>query len=124
MARNEKKLSIEEMLENYTEYIPKGIYCYDDDGNDCPFWDLKLGEYPEQEEGYCHYLKKSDWELNETYQKSTILIHSETEPENVGKSIEELFKGSIDPVSKKIRHFPLSLLYDQCKECDINMEEE
>jgi len=121
--KNKTSLSIEEMLKEPAKYIPKGIYCYDENGNDCPFWELKDGEYPIQEDGYCHYLKKSDWDLNEEYQKSTIVVYSKDNPNNEGKSIEELYKKEIDPRSKKHRHFPLSLLWDQCKECNINLEE-
>lgn len=36
------------------EDIPKGIYCYNNDGV-CPYWDM-FEEY----NGYCHYLKMSD----------------------------------------------------------------
>ena len=117
-----KSLSLDEMLKAYYKYIPSGLYCYDDKGKNCPFWELKEGEYPEQEDGYCHYLKKSDWELNEEYEKTTILISSENK-KNEGKSIWELFGGDIDPVSGKKRHFPISLLWDECKECNINISE-
>ena len=59
--------------------IPKGMYCYDKDGI-CPFW-RKNKLYPEQLDGYCHLLKKGDWEI----------------------------KGG--------------LLWDQCKECEINVKD-
>ena len=121
--KNKNNLSIEEMLKDYSKYIPKGLYCYDENGKDCPFWELKRGEYPEQEDGYCHYLKKYDWELNEEYQKTTILVYSKDNTNKEGKSVEELYKREIDPVTKKSMHFPLSLLWDQCKECGINEKE-
>lgn len=41
--------------------IPKGCYCYDENGL-CPYWDKDLTK-PDQENGYCHYLKKGDDEL-------------------------------------------------------------
>lgn len=42
-----------------------------------------------------------------------------------GKSIKELMGGddTIDPISKKKCHFPISLLFDECKECNVNMME-
>ena len=76
-----------------TSKIPNGIYCYtwfnsnDDNGyfahrNTCPYWSMK-SDQPEQENGYCSYLERGDWEADH-----------------------------------------LSLLWDQCKECGINMDDE
>ncbi len=40
--------------------ISKGYYCYDK--NDlCSYWSKDLTK-PNQENGYCHYLKKGDWD--------------------------------------------------------------
>ncbi len=40
--------------------IPKGLYCYDENGT-CPYWSLsKKGGI--QNNGYCAYLKVGDWE--------------------------------------------------------------
>ena len=53
-----------------TTKIPFGSYCYDikeitDNGTiktiPCPFWELRKDK-PEQENGYCHFLKSGDWE--------------------------------------------------------------
>lgn len=52
MGENEKDKSI----------IPVGQYCYDENGI-CPYWDIN-GSKPEQENGYCGYLEKGDWELD------------------------------------------------------------
>lgn len=60
--------------------IPKGIYCYDQNGI-CPFWSQRK-DVPHQESGYCSFLKIGDWESDH-----------------------------------------LSLLWDQVKECGINIEE-
>lgn len=60
--------------------IPKGCYCYDENGL-CPHWE-KRHDKPEQENGYCHYLQKGDWD------------------------------------------FTFGLLWDQCKECGVNLDEE
>lgn len=49
---------------NPEKYIPKGLYCYtrrDGKVHLCPFWDKDYSK-PEQESGYCHYLKRGDWE--------------------------------------------------------------
>jgi hypothetical protein len=43
------------------ELIPEGMYCYDENGR-CPFW-WKDIDKPEQENGYCLYMKKGDLDL-------------------------------------------------------------
>jgi hypothetical protein len=61
--------------------IPKGMYCYKSFHNKrsiCPYWSIREDK-PEQENGYCSYLEKGDWETD-------------------------------------------GLLWDQVKECDINIE--
>lgn len=60
--------------------IPKGIYCYDENGI-CPYWS-KDYDREEQNNGYCQFLKMGDW------------------------------------------NFPFGLLWDQVKECDVNISEE
>ena len=44
------------------DVIPKGCYCYDENGN-CPYWHL-FKSLPKQENGYCHRLKAGDWEID------------------------------------------------------------
>lgn len=113
-------ISISDCLKTPEKYIPEGLYCYHKDYI-CPFWDLKRGEYPEQEDGYCHFLGKSDWDINKEYKKKSKIIKSPNE-EHVGKLIEEVFDDTyIDPISGKITHMIMSLLWDQCKECGINL---
>ena len=42
--------------------IPEGMYCYD--GNyTCPYWGKKK-PYDSQENGYCDFIEKGDWEIN------------------------------------------------------------
>lgn len=41
--------------------IPHGYYCYDEKGV-CPYWS-KRADLPEQENGFCSYLNKSDVQL-------------------------------------------------------------
>lgn len=103
----------EDMFNNPKNYIPKGVYCHGKTRNDiCPFWDIDETK-SEQENGYCHYLQKGDWDLNPEYNAESKITYSK-DSEDVGKSITELFG----------EHFPSSLLWDQCKECDINDEYE
>jgi len=40
--------------------IPRGVYCYRGDKL-CPFWSKDYNQ-PEQENGYCSYLGRGDWE--------------------------------------------------------------
>ncbi len=120
---NKNKFTLESMLKDCKKYIPKGNYCYFENGENCPFWELKTGEYPSGEDGYCHYLKKSDWDLNEIYQESTILLKSKDCKECEGKSVKELYEFGVDPASNKKRHFQISLLWDECKECGVNLDE-
>ena len=53
-----------------TTHIPEGLYCYDvnDKGEYrvCPFWSLDP-EKPFQNNGYCNYLKKGDWENEDSF---------------------------------------------------------
>ena len=39
--------------------IPKGDYCYDENGN-CPYWDL-LASKPKQDNGFCWFDETGDW---------------------------------------------------------------
>jgi hypothetical protein len=81
--------------------IPKGDYCYDAKGN-CPYWSLRK-DLPKQENGYCSFLEKSDYDINEKQGK----IHWKSNNEE-------------DTITEP-HEIPIGLLFDQCKECDINM---
>lgn len=90
--------------------IPKGPYCYTYVGDMykiCPYWDSKK-DLPEQANGYCHFLEKSDMDLAE-------------ETEFTDMKTGEKSKGMELPIG-----IGTGLLWDQCKECGINdeMEEE
>lgn len=113
-------MTIFDMLATPEKYIPQGLYCYHHEV--CPFWDSKEGEYPPQEDGYCHYLAKSDWEINEESKNIPMIMTTQ----NVSKetTMAEIHgDDDIDSVSGKVTHFPMSLLWDQCKECGINMDD-
>ena len=116
------KTKLAKMLETPEKYIPNGYYCCDYINDTiCPFWDLKDDEYPEYENGYCYFLGKSDWDLNEESFKTARITSSKNEKLN-GRKISDLIDDEIDPVSGKKCHFPMSLIWDQCKECNINMD--
>ncbi len=88
-------------FENPEQYIPYGDYCYTYKDNNyiyCPFID-KDESLPEHENGYCHYLRKSDYDFNRE-DKST-LIDMKT-----GEKYE-------------VEGFPMSYLWDHCKECGV-----
>jgi len=81
--------------------IPRGVYCYDENGK-CPYWRLKKN-LPEQENGYCSFLRESDYDRNEKM--------------GMVKWISK------DGVSYTEPHLiPISLIWDSCKECNINDE--
>ena len=104
------------------KHIPYGLYCYHNNYI-CPFWESRPGEYPKQEDGYCYFLGKSDWDLNKKYKDTTKVVYSK-DKKIINKSVSELFGcDDIDPVSGKQTHFIMSLLWDQCKECGINGED-
>jgi len=48
--------------------IPTGMYCYtyDQDGHSklCPYWGIR-DDKPEQENGYCAFLGKGDWDFDQ-----------------------------------------------------------
>lgn len=49
--------------------IPKGCYCYTEENGKyvpCPFW-YKVPNKHEQENGYCSYISKGDWEWDGTF---------------------------------------------------------
>jgi len=93
--------------------IPNGYYCYKclkrrKNGSFktiglCPYWSIRKGK-GKQENGYCSYLGKGDWELNEEYKKRGEWVNAK------GQSIE--------PPD----FFPISGIWDKVKECGINME--
>lgn len=67
------QIDVDKALEDPEAWIPRGIFCYayNFDSSDpeemtgylCPFWDLREDK-PEYENGYCHYLKRGDWEVD------------------------------------------------------------
>lgn len=93
--------------------IPHGDYCYDDKGK-CPYLSYrkryKGKNLSKQENGYCKYLGKGDYELNR--ERIYILTYPLNDP-NVGvpRTAEEI-------------GIPLSLLWDSVKMCNENSWDE
>lgn len=82
---------------NPKQYIPEGIYC-----SGCPFHDIDE-TLPVQENGYCHYLKKSDVDIN-----------------SEGSTIVDMKTG----VKTELDYYPFGgLLWDGCKECEVKTYE-
>ena len=119
-------MSMTKKLETPEKHIPFGHYCYENSRNEpCPFWDSKPEVYPNHEDGYCHYLNKSDWDLNEEGGGSKIIfVGDDGDQSIVGETMEEVFgDDEIDQRTGKKIHFTTSLMWDQVKECGINMRE-
>jgi hypothetical protein len=88
--------------------IPNGFYCYT--GNKkrsyCPFYSVDAN-HGHQENGYCSYLGKGDWDINNEY---PALIEVQKRQPN----------GTMMPtLVPKEDLFPISLLFDTVKECGI-----
>ena len=81
-----------------TSVIPYGFYCYNVKGK-CPYWSIKE-DRPEQYNGWCDYLRKGDLEL----EREMVLRDMDGANEAFGNQLP----------------FPVSLLWDQCKECNVN----
>ncbi len=87
--------------------IPEGYYCVEfsdevgDDGQPikrtCPYWSYEEAR-PEHECGYCYYLGEGDWDINDRTEWT-------------------------DVKTGQVCAGGFSLLWDQCKECDVNVEE-
>jgi len=84
--------------------IPKGLYCDGKNGL-CPYWSI-VEHKPDMFNGYCSYLRKGDWELSK-------------ESEIVDFKTKKIIKSKGEESD-----FSFSLLWDQVKECGINMEDE
>jgi len=97
-------------MKNDKSVIPRGDYCNDENGV-CPYWSLK-DDLPDQFNGYCSYLDKTDLELSRKYNERIKVIHS-PKGKDLGKTLDKLFNG---------KDWPSSLIWDGVKECNINME--
>jgi hypothetical protein len=99
--------------------IPKGLYCYSGScapGSKtfklCPYWSSKKNR-PEQENGYCSYLGKGDWEIN---REKKIVIARVHQKDGSYKEVKEKYGPD--------RPSFFGILFDMCKECSVNMDDE
>jgi hypothetical protein len=89
--------------------IPDGFYCYTrvkDKYVACPFYSKK-SERHHQENGYCSYLEKGDWDINESY--PSLLEIQQRQEDGTMKNV----------MIPREKFFPLSLLWDGVKECSV-----
>lgn len=89
--------------------IPDGDYCYtyiEGKYVKCPFWSSK-DNLPPQEDGYCGFLDKGDYEINEEY----------------GNIEWKNGKGEVTRITAP-HEIPTSLLWDQVKDFDCPKYEE
>lgn len=86
--------------------IPKGIYCYDHKGK-CPYWSIDKS-LPKMENGYCSYLKQSDWDINEQANKDSL------------KALDDKTNIAFEADAHVLCW---SLLWDAVKECGENDED-
>ena len=103
-----------------TSVIPKGEYCYSMSKSEisslrdvvmCPYWkhrsEIDEAEYHDQNDGYCLFLGKGDIELNQE-NKYTLSYPKDHPDLGIPMTADEI-------------GLPLSLLWDQVKECHENM---
>jgi len=89
--------------------IPWGRYCHSDGFTRvCPHWSLRE-DLPEQENGYCTYLGKSDWDINEEAQPIEVTHYKD------GKETHRTLEDA--------HIYTVGLLWDKCKECQTKLRE-
>lgn len=85
--------------------IPRGYYChFSNMSKVCRYWSLR-NDLPTQENGYCSFLGKSDWDINEECGTVEVTHYAQNPHREINKTIESAHE------------FTVSLLFDQCKEC-------
>ena len=100
--------------------IPPGQYCYfgsrapnDEVYRSCPYWSVRK-DWPKQADGYCSYLGWGDMDSNSD--DSVIIARIKINQKTRKPKVVELIPAPEMP-------FGISLLWDQCKECGIKIEE-
>jgi hypothetical protein len=92
--------------------IPSGLYCYDIVQGKrvyCPFYSIDKTR-PVQENGYCSYIGKGDWDINEEYPKDIEINKKQSD----GTYKKEMVKRVRDTI-----FWGMGLLWDACKECGV-----
>ena len=83
--------------------IPRGYYCHFKDMDKvCRFWSMN-SDLPYQENGYCSFLGKSDWDINEKC--GTVEVTHFATDRAESKTMESAHE------------YTISMLWDKCKEC-------
>jgi hypothetical protein len=92
--------------------IPEGYYCHQFNNSKivCPFW-FKDKTRSEQESGYCSFLGKGDWDIND---ETPQLVEVER------RQKDGTYKKMMVDKSEILPH---SLLWNKCKECNVNYRE-
>jgi hypothetical protein len=93
--------------------IPKGLYCYDIVQGErvyCPFYSVDKTRLV-QENGYCSYLGKGDWDINEECPKVIEVQRGQGD----GTYKKEMIERGRDTI-----YWGMGLLWDACKECGVN----
>jgi hypothetical protein len=91
--------------------IPKGIYCYDENGH-CPYHSIDKTR-PNQENGYCSFLGYGDWEVDlppgwpEEVKSAASLIWDSCKECGINDDIEE-FRPTADNLPE-VQEVPLQL---------------
>lgn len=110
---------ISDLLKNPKKHIPHGIYCYDDHGI-CPFWENRPNEFPHHETGFCYFLNKSDWDINDELNASLKIVYDK-ENSLTDTTIDNLDdEDNIDTITGKKIHRVTSLMWNKVKSCDTN----
>jgi len=94
--------------------IPRGFYCYSIQKGAreyCPFYFVD-GTKRSQENGYCSYIGKGDWDINEEHPK--IVEINRRQPDGTYK------KEMIERIRDSI-FWEVGLLFDACKECGTKL---
>jgi len=89
--------------------IPRGLYCYNKNKT-CPYW-KKIKDRDKQENGWCDYLGRGDYELNREVHEYKVTSYKDGKPSKVS----EFQTGPNNPGF-------FSLIWDMVKECGINDE--
>lgn len=91
---------------NTRRLIPKGCYCYDENGV-CPFW-WSFDDFGEQMNGYCSLMERGDWMQSEN--GGTSLLFDQCKECGLNDDDDSLY----DPVGSANIH--------NCPECKKSVE--
>ena len=87
--------------------IPKGYYCHDNKMNTCIYWGMRA-DLPENENGTCFLLGKSDCDLNEEADPIEVTHFAQNPHRETHRTLEDA------------HIYNMSMLWDKLKECNAN----